>query len=233
MAEDDSASQTVRLRLWEGPVWDRIRAALRKYTARQEATATDYGVSHRCFSSSRRNDPGPGILGLRGPRTPRPPRPPKTITFPEDTHIIEWLKEEGEFVKKWNVVVEVETGKAILSLEAPCEGYVHQKVRKGYAVAKGQPIATITSQPVTLQLAGTEPGGDFCEGCNGRGCWCQTWEPVATKPRRCVKTDEPFQCSGRALPGSNYCQLHQIRRSGRTGTPGKRNQGSSSRTGSS
>lgn len=29
-----------------------------------------------------------------------------------------------------------------------------------------------------LELKSNEPMGSFCDGCNGKACWCQTWEPT-------------------------------------------------------
>lgn len=44
-----------------------------------------------------------------------------------------------------------------------------------------------------LVLVDTEPCGDFCEGCTGRACWCQTWErrPVATPQKRMKGKKKP------------------------------------------
>lgn len=58
--------------------------------------------------------------------------------------IVQWLKTEGEPVKKGEPIVEVETDKATVELEAPADGILaHVTMSNGDEVPVGQVIATI------------------------------------------------------------------------------------------
>ncbi len=58
--------------------------------------------------------------------------------------IVQWLKAEGELVKKGEPVVEVETDKATVELEAPADGVLtNVTATEGEEVPVGQVIATI------------------------------------------------------------------------------------------
>src|SRR5579864_9771784 len=61
--------------------------------------------------------------------------------------IVQWLKREGQPVKKGEPVVEVETDKATVELEAPADGVLaNVTATEGEEVPVGQVIDTIRSE---------------------------------------------------------------------------------------
>ena len=58
--------------------------------------------------------------------------------------LVRWVKKLGESVRAGDVVVEVETDKAVVEVEAPCSGTLVQLLEHEGAVVKmGQQIAVI------------------------------------------------------------------------------------------
>ena len=65
------------------------------------------------------------------------------LTVDEGT-IVQWLKEVGDYVDKGEIVVEIETDKALVEVEATSEGKLGEIIRKeGEPVKMGERIATI------------------------------------------------------------------------------------------
>ena len=58
--------------------------------------------------------------------------------------VVEWLKEEGEFVRKSEVICVLETTKSIVDLEAEGSGYLRILVVEGDSVEAGSAICAIT-----------------------------------------------------------------------------------------
>lgn len=59
--------------------------------------------------------------------------------------LVRWLKKVGDKVAAGEVVVEIETDKAVVEVEAPCDGTMAQLLEQEDAVVKmGQQIAVIT-----------------------------------------------------------------------------------------
>src|SRR5512146_3013000 len=64
----------------------------------------------------------------------------------ETGKLISWLKKEGQQVAKGEPLLEVETDKAVLEVEAPADGILAGiKVREGDVVPVGQTIAWLVS----------------------------------------------------------------------------------------
>lgn len=61
--------------------------------------------------------------------------------------IVSWRKRHGERVEKGEVLVEIETDKVNVELEAEASGILHIAVPEGQAVPVGQVIAYINGQP--------------------------------------------------------------------------------------
>lgn len=76
--------------------------------------------------------------------------PKLSLTMSEGT-IIEWLKKEGDIVKKGEPLIEVESDKAVMSIPSPDDGILYKILRKdgeivkvldiiGYIIKKGENI---------------------------------------------------------------------------------------------
>lgn len=62
----------------------------------------------------------------------------------EEGKVVRWLKHEGASVKQGDPLVEVETDKVNIELEAPCSGVVYEiLVREGEVVSVGTVLACI------------------------------------------------------------------------------------------
>jgi 2-oxoisovalerate dehydrogenase E1 component len=77
-----------------------------------------------------------------------PPGEPLTMPFGDLTvsegTLVRWLKQVGDAVRAGETVVEIETDKAIVEVEAPCDGTLaHQIESEGTVVKMGQQIAII------------------------------------------------------------------------------------------
>ena len=58
--------------------------------------------------------------------------------------LVRWLKQQGDAVQAGEVVVEVETEKAVVEIEAPCSGVLAQRLeQEGSVVKMGQQIGVI------------------------------------------------------------------------------------------
>jgi pyruvate dehydrogenase E2 component (dihydrolipoamide acetyltransferase) len=67
---------------------------------------------------------------------------PKLGHLMEEGTVVRWLKEPGERVEKGEVLLEVETEKAVLEVEAPFEGVLQEiLVEDGQEVPVGTPLA--------------------------------------------------------------------------------------------
>jgi len=77
--------------------------------------------------------------------------------------IAKWLKQEGESVKKGDIIAEIETDKANMELESYSSGILAQiSVREGQSAAVGEPIAMIASseeEAQSLKSAAPSPDG--------------------------------------------------------------------------
>ena len=71
---------------------------------------------------------------------------PKLSDTMEEGRILKWLKEEGDFVRKGEVVAEVETDKADMDLEVFSAGVISEiRYKEGDTVAVGTVIAVLGS----------------------------------------------------------------------------------------
>ena len=69
--------------------------------------------------------------------------PNQDLTVTEGT-VVRWLKRVGEAVKLSEVLVEVETAKAIVPVESPSDGRLAEILaNEGVTVQMGQPLAMI------------------------------------------------------------------------------------------
>jgi pyruvate dehydrogenase E2 component (dihydrolipoamide acetyltransferase) len=82
----------------------------------------------------------------------------------ETGKLISWLKKEGQQVAKGEPLLEVETDKAVMEVEAPGDGILAGiKVREGDVVPVGQTIAWLVAP------AGGGCAGSFCHACSQAG----------------------------------------------------------------
>jgi pyruvate dehydrogenase E2 component (dihydrolipoamide acetyltransferase) len=76
-------------------------------------------------------------------------RMPKLSDTMEEGTILQWLKADGDLVAKGEPLVEVETDKATMTVEAPADGALVIIAGEGDTLAVGAPIATIGSGDAT------------------------------------------------------------------------------------
>lgn len=103
----------------------------------------------------------------------------------QDTGIIaEWLKQPGEWVASGDVVMSVETDKAVQDIESRYEGYLsHVKYEAGAEVPVGDVVAQLTAQP--------ESDLDSASSETDTGKAATTQSPVAEKAPAHVTTPQP------------------------------------------
>jgi 2-oxoisovalerate dehydrogenase E1 component len=69
--------------------------------------------------------------------------PNQDLTVTEGT-VVRWLKQVGDSVKLNEVIVEVETAKAIVPVESPAAGRLAEILaREGVTVQMSQPLGTV------------------------------------------------------------------------------------------
>jgi 2-oxoisovalerate dehydrogenase E1 component len=82
--------------------------------------------------------------GIRAPMSGLPVlMPNQDLTVTEGT-VVRWLKQVGDSVKLDEVIVEVETAKAIVPVESPSTGKLAEILAKeGMTVQMSQPLGTV------------------------------------------------------------------------------------------
>jgi len=81
------------------------------------------------------------------------PSPGESIT---EAEVASWMKEDGEFVEKDEVICEVETDKASLEISAECSGTLRIQVEEGAVVEVGAILAVIEEGGQKPQLSSQE-----------------------------------------------------------------------------
>ena len=91
--------------------------------------------------------PAPAVLATAAAKTVVPGEPlmmPFGDLTVSEGRLIRWLKKVGEAVTAGEVVVEIETDKAVVEVEAPCDGTMAQLLeQEGAVVQMGQQIGVI------------------------------------------------------------------------------------------
>lgn len=83
---------------------------------------------------------------------------PRLSDSMEEGTVVRWLKQPGEYVRRGEPLVEIETDKATLTYESDVEGLLTQfTVAEGQTVAVGTPIAYIEPQAAAGQPAPQQP----------------------------------------------------------------------------
>jgi pyruvate dehydrogenase E2 component (dihydrolipoamide acetyltransferase) len=138
---------------------------------------------------------------------------PKLDPAMTEARIARWLKSEGDFVEKGEPVLEIETSKALVEIEAPIEGYVGPIVMTENAVGMvGDVVTCILSageaQARPRREGVTEPtyagSGDAAETATG---------DIASQPREDLKIS-PY---ARRLARDMRVDLSGVRGSGQGG----------------
>lgn len=90
---------------------------------------------------------------------------PKEIVMPllgssmEEGYIVEWLKDEGDKVLKGEVLLKVETDKAILEAESHYDGILQKiLVKEGESAEVGEPIAILVEEGEEVPTSVTQKG---------------------------------------------------------------------------
>jgi pyruvate dehydrogenase E2 component (dihydrolipoamide acetyltransferase) len=85
---------------------------------------------------------------------------PKTGMSMEEGTILRWLKREGEAVRKGEMLLEIETDKTSMEVEAEADGLLLRVLRQaGEVVPVTQTIAWIGQPGEALEMAGSQPAG--------------------------------------------------------------------------
>jgi pyruvate dehydrogenase E2 component (dihydrolipoamide acetyltransferase) len=78
----------------------------------------------------------------------KPINMPKYGLQQDEGTVIEWRKKEGDHIEKGEIILEVETDKAVFEYEAPESGYLrHILAQDGAVVPVLSPIAVLTDEP--------------------------------------------------------------------------------------
>src|SRR5206468_268360 len=108
--------------------------------------------SHSIFAAARRRDCSQRTDGVRSGKSTLRPIMATSIVMPalemaqETGKIVSWLKKEGDTVSKGEVLLEVETDKAVVEVEASADGVlVGVKSHEGDVVPVGQTIAWLVA----------------------------------------------------------------------------------------
>jgi pyruvate dehydrogenase E2 component (dihydrolipoamide acetyltransferase) len=151
----------------------------------------------------------------------------KTINMPkyglqqDEGTVIEWRKKEGDHIEKGEIILEVETDKAVFEYEAPESGYLrHILAQNGAVVPVLSAIALLTDEPdepVDLDaLAGT-PVSSAAESTPSPA---ETSVPTVTQPG---PINTPSQRIKRSLAARHHARELDIDLSTLSGTgPGGR-----------
>jgi pyruvate dehydrogenase E2 component (dihydrolipoamide acetyltransferase) len=89
---------------------------------------------------------------------------PKLSDTMEEGTVLQWLKDDGDTVAKGEPIVEIESDKANMMVEAPADGALHIVAQVGDSLPIGVPIATIgeeaaTSAPSTMAAESADGAG--------------------------------------------------------------------------
>ena len=83
---------------------------------------------------------------------------PKFEMTQETGTVGSWLKAEGDFVRKGEPILEIETDKVSMEVESPADGtLVGIKAGHGQVVPVGQPIAYLVREGETWPTLANEP----------------------------------------------------------------------------
>ncbi|HEY6492448.1 MAG TPA: dihydrolipoamide acetyltransferase family protein [Trebonia sp.] len=115
----------------------------------------------------------------------------------DEAEVIAWHVKPGDRVTVDQVIVEVETAKAVVEVPVPYEGVVSVlHAAPGGTISVGQPLITVTAdEPATRERAAGQPTA------NNRALeWASTGEPTANQPATGQRaSDEPT--GGDPAPG--------------------------------
>lgn len=69
---------------------------------------------------------------------------PKTSDNVDESLVVLWYKEEGDFVEEGENVLEIQTEKANMEVESPLSGIIKEiLIKRGETARVGQPLARI------------------------------------------------------------------------------------------
>ena len=128
----------------------------------------------------------------------------------ETGKLVSWRKKEGETVAKGELLLEVETDKAVMEIESPADGVLAGiKVQEGAVVPVGQTIAWIV-QP------GESPPADEAPVASGRKISAAVSSPAAGSQAASIQPAADIRISPKArrLAAERGVDLGQVRGSG-------------------
>lgn len=80
---------------------------------------------------------------------------PKLTATMQVGKVLKWHKQEGDFVKKGEIVLEIAADKAVMQVEAPASSYLLKSCcREGQEIPVGQPVAYLGEKGETIPEGG-------------------------------------------------------------------------------
>jgi len=132
----------------------------------------------------------------------------------ETGKVISWRKQEGEKVAKGEPLLEIETDKAVVQVEAPADGILAGvKVKEGVEVPVGQTIVWIVAP-------GEAPPAEEAQAKSGRRMTVAAARPAeVAQPAQALPAASPARVSPKArrLAKEHGIDLSQVRGSGAGG----------------
>jgi len=78
---------------------------------------------------------------------------PRLNTNDDEVDVVHWYVKDREFIEKGKEIVDLESSKAVVSIESEAAGYILCHFQKGDSVAVGVPLATFYSELAELEAA--------------------------------------------------------------------------------
>ncbi|MGA7933189.1 MAG: 2-oxo acid dehydrogenase subunit E2, partial [Kovacikia sp.] len=78
---------------------------------------------------------------------------PRLNTNDDEVDVVHWYVSDREYVEKGQEIVDLESSKAVVSIESEAAGYIRCHFQKGDTVAVGVPLATFYSELEELEVA--------------------------------------------------------------------------------
>ena len=145
----------------------------------------------------------------------------------ETGKLVSWMKKEGEQVRKGEMLLEVETDKAVVEIEAAGDGLLSgitaQRGRCGSGWTDDRlaaPARRITANRVAR--AHGDWAKDGRRACCGGGEWRSRW--VARRRRPCIAKGTPARAGSRSRP-RHRARVRARRRNSRRRHPGRGRKG--------
>src|SRR5688500_9603995 len=128
-----------------------------------------------------------------------------------EVQIGEWLKNEGDFAQRDEIVVKIETDKVTVELPAPVSGVIRQiKVKQGQQATVGQVIGTMeegegVSPPPPSSSAAAAAGTSVSSGMSASAT--PNVEPTAPRPPTTIPEELPPRSVRESIPAQGFARV--------------------------